>query len=70
MNAHGYERLTQDVDLVIRLSPYNIMRGLRALLRLDNACRSQSLHSSSPMHLIERLELEGIQKLKESDPDD
>ena len=31
VNAHGYERLTQDVDLVIRLSPHNIVRGLRAL---------------------------------------
>jgi len=31
VNAHGYERLTQDVDLVIRLAPHNIVRGLRAL---------------------------------------
>ena len=31
VNAHGYERLTQDVDLVIRLSPHNIVRGLPAL---------------------------------------
>jgi hypothetical protein len=31
VNAHGYERLTQDVDLVIRLTPQNIIRGLRAL---------------------------------------
>ena len=31
VNAHGYERLTQDVDLVIRLAPDNIVRGLRAL---------------------------------------
>ena len=31
VNAHGYERLTQDVDLVIRLAPRNIVRGLRAL---------------------------------------
>jgi len=31
VNAHGYERLTQDVDLVIRLTPENIVCGLRAL---------------------------------------
>ena len=31
VNAHGYERLTQDVDLVIRLAPQNVVRGLRAL---------------------------------------
>jgi hypothetical protein len=31
VNAHGYERLTQDVDLVIGLAPHNIVRGLRAL---------------------------------------
>jgi hypothetical protein len=28
VNAHGYERLTQDVDLVIRLTPDNVVRGL------------------------------------------
>jgi predicted nucleotidyltransferase len=32
VNAHGYERLTRDVDLVIGLRPDNIIRGLRALL--------------------------------------
>src|SRR6266478_2483923 len=31
VNVHGYERLTQDVDLVIGLAPNNIVRGLRAL---------------------------------------
>ena len=31
VNAHGYERLTRDVDLVIGLQPDNIIRGLRAL---------------------------------------
>lgn len=31
VNAHGYERLTVDVDLVIGLRPANITRGLRAL---------------------------------------
>lgn len=29
--AHGYERLTVDLDLVIGLEPDNITRGLRAL---------------------------------------
>jgi predicted nucleotidyltransferase len=32
VNAHGYERATRDVDLVIGLQPDNIVRGLRALL--------------------------------------
>ena len=32
--AHGYERLTKDVDLVIALEPGNISRGLRALLQI------------------------------------
>lgn len=32
VNAHGYERLTRDLDLVIGLEPGNITRGLRALL--------------------------------------
>jgi len=31
VNAHGYERLTRDVDLVIGLEPGNIIKGLRAL---------------------------------------
>ncbi len=31
VNAHGYERLTVDVDLVIGLQPENIKRGLLAL---------------------------------------
>jgi predicted nucleotidyltransferase len=31
VNAHGYQRLTQDVDLVIRLTPLNVIRSLRAL---------------------------------------
>src|SRR5712671_405292 len=30
--AHGYERLTKDLDLVIGLEPENIVRGLRALM--------------------------------------
>jgi hypothetical protein len=32
VGAHGYDRLTVDVDLVIGLQPQNITRGLRALL--------------------------------------
>jgi predicted nucleotidyltransferase len=35
VNAHGYERATRDVDLVIGLQPDNIIRGLRALLAAD-----------------------------------
>ncbi|MBX2992923.1 MAG: hypothetical protein KF749_17365 [Bacteroidetes bacterium] len=31
VNAHGYERLTKDVDLVIGLKPDNIVKGLRVL---------------------------------------
>ncbi len=34
VNAHGYERFTKDVDLVIGLEPGNILRGLRALIRI------------------------------------
>lgn len=35
VNAHGYERLTVDVDLVIGLAQDNIVRGLRALEQID-----------------------------------
>ena len=35
VNAHGYERLTRDVDLVIGLEPNNIILGLHALLQID-----------------------------------
>ena len=31
VNAHGYERLTQDVDVVIRLAGDNVVSALRAL---------------------------------------
>jgi len=31
--AHGYERLTKDVDLVIRLDRENVVRGLRSVVR-------------------------------------
>jgi hypothetical protein len=34
VNAHGYERMTRDVDLVIGLEPGNIARGLHALLSI------------------------------------
>lgn len=34
VNAHGYERFTADVDLVIGLEPQNIVRGLQALLSI------------------------------------
>lgn len=34
VNAHGYERFTKDVDLVIGLQPDNIIRGLRALMAI------------------------------------
>lgn len=34
VNAHGYERLTNDVDLVIGLKPRNIIRGLQALIQI------------------------------------
>jgi hypothetical protein len=33
--AHGYERLTKDVDLVIGLGRENIVRGLHALQSID-----------------------------------
>ncbi len=32
VNAHGYERFTHDVDLVIGLEPENITRALNALI--------------------------------------
>jgi hypothetical protein len=32
VNAHGYERFTKDVDLVIGLERENILRGLRTLM--------------------------------------
>lgn len=34
VNAHGYQRLTQDVDIVIRLQPDNIRRAFEALSSL------------------------------------
>ena len=35
VNAHGYERLTVDLDLVIGLDSVNIISGLRALQAID-----------------------------------
>lgn len=35
VNAHGYERLTVDLDLVIGLNSANIIRGLRTLEAVD-----------------------------------
>ena len=34
VNAHGYERLTRDLDLVIGLERDNVLRGLRSLLAI------------------------------------
>ncbi len=34
VNAHGFVRLTQDVDIVLRLVPENAARGLAALLAI------------------------------------
>jgi hypothetical protein len=34
VNAHGYERLTRDVDIVIGLEHDNILMGVRALLSI------------------------------------
>lgn len=31
VNAHGYQRLTQDLDLVVELEPENVRAALRAL---------------------------------------
>ena len=33
VNAHGYSRMTRDIDLVIQLEPSNTQRGLEALLQ-------------------------------------
>ena len=32
VNAHGFVRLTRDVDLVLQLDPDNVSKGLNALL--------------------------------------
>ena len=35
VNAHGYERFTNDLDLVIGLEPQNIQRALHALIDIS-----------------------------------
>ncbi|OQX00600.1 MAG: hypothetical protein BWK80_61525 [Desulfobacteraceae bacterium IS3] len=42
VNAHGYERFTSDIDLVIGLKPQNVIRGLKALM-------SVGYHTSIPV---------------------
>ena len=39
VNAHGYERFTKDVDLVIGLERENIIRGLRSLMAIGYQMR-------------------------------
>jgi len=39
VNAHGYERFTKDLDLVIGLERENIIRGLRALMGIGYSMR-------------------------------
>ena len=34
VNAHGYVRITRDIDLVLRLQPENCAKGLRALMKI------------------------------------
>ena len=34
VNAHGFVRLTRDVDIVLQLDPGNVSRGLSALLNM------------------------------------
>jgi hypothetical protein len=34
VNAHGYQRLTNDLDLVLQLDPENVLAGLQALQRI------------------------------------
>ena len=34
VNAHGFARMTRDVDIVLRLDPENALRGLRSLLHI------------------------------------
>ena len=34
VNAHGFERMTRDLDLVIQLEPENIKRALHALIAI------------------------------------
>ena len=34
VNAHGFVRLTRDVDIVLQLDPANVSRGLSALFNI------------------------------------
>ena len=34
VNAHGFVRLTRDIDLVLQLDPANVSRGLNALFKI------------------------------------
>jgi len=34
VNAHGFVRLTRDVDIVLQLAPANVRRGLQALFEI------------------------------------
>ena len=49
VNAHGYIRLTQDVDLVIALDPANIGRAFEVLATSATNRRFLSPPSSSPI---------------------
>lgn len=35
VNAHGFERMTRDIDLVIQLDEINCKSALRSLLQID-----------------------------------
>lgn len=50
VNAHGYLRFTQDVDLVIALDPVNIVGAFEALAKLgyDRSFRSPPGSSRPP----------------------
>ena len=39
VNAHGFERMTKDIDLVMRLDPVNVVAGLTALAKIGYAPR-------------------------------
>jgi len=39
VNAHGFERMTKDIDLVMHLVPDNIVAGLAALAKIGYAPR-------------------------------
>jgi hypothetical protein len=47
VNAHGYERFTKNLDLVIGLERENIIRGLRALMAMGYNMRIPVTPSSS-----------------------